>query len=259
MPRRTARMYYHPYGPDGQWGDETVELQVGDRFSTIAPYSEVMMHMNLAGKPIEVEIVSERAAQIYVDGQQFSMPVTLGEAGIYREGRRRTAAGMTVTAGPWGVQIDDDDYEAMADVGWGGSTAFASRTLMVNGTPVAVERIEASYSVVAQSDDEELNPNLRRPMDYSDVEDESDPRVEWDIAEVTNTAIFDRDEQDILEEGDYDYGYPLYTWLPTKEKAMAEANRLAQSWQGAPWLYSDISPQTEQVALKAASRYGLPF
>jgi hypothetical protein len=62
-----------------------------------------------------------------------------------------------------------------------------------------------------------------------------------------------------INEGDYDYEYPLYTWLPTKEKAMAEANRLAQSWQGAPWLYSDISPQTEQVALKEASRYGLPF
>lgn len=100
MPRRRARMYHYPYDESGRYSSSAADLQVGDRFSTIAPHSEVMLHMNLAGKPIEVEIVSENAAQIYVDGKPFSFPVTLGEAGIYREGRRRTAADFTVGWGP---------------------------------------------------------------------------------------------------------------------------------------------------------------
>lgn len=90
--RRTSRMYHHPYDESGQWTSESVDLQVGDRFSTVAPYSEVMMHMDLAGKPIEVEILSEQAVQIYVDGKPHSFPVTPGEAGIYRQGRRKKSA-----------------------------------------------------------------------------------------------------------------------------------------------------------------------
>ena len=180
-------------------------------------------------------------------------------ARMNRQVRRRVAAEMVVTAGPWEVTVYDDDYEAMSDVGWGGSTAFASRELMVNGTPVAIEEIQASYSVVAQSDDDDLNPDLRRPMDTYDVPHESDPRIEWDIVEVTNTSIWDRDRNEALEHGDYDYEHPLMTWLPTMERAMAEADRMAQSWKGAPWLYEGMYPGLEQVALEAASRYGLPF
>jgi hypothetical protein len=55
--------------------------------------SEAMMFMGLAGKPIEIAIVSDRfingqpapgfMAQVYLGGRPFSAPLTIGEAGFY--------------------------------------------------------------------------------------------------------------------------------------------------------------------------------
>lgn len=51
------------------------------------PYSEVCMHMRVAGRRAMVEILTTHrypSAQIWLDGRRYSTPVTLGEAGIGR-------------------------------------------------------------------------------------------------------------------------------------------------------------------------------
>lgn len=46
------------------------------------PYSEVCMHMKIAGKTMWVEPVGSNAAQLYDEfGRPFSFPITKGEAG----------------------------------------------------------------------------------------------------------------------------------------------------------------------------------
>lgn len=46
------------------------------------PYSEVCMHMKVAGKPALVELLPANMAQLYIDEVKFSMPITRGEAGV---------------------------------------------------------------------------------------------------------------------------------------------------------------------------------
>lgn len=62
-------------------------IQPGERVPNEMPWSEVCMHMRIAGQVLEVEIVGEQyhMAQLYKDGQPFSAPVTTGEAGIYQD------------------------------------------------------------------------------------------------------------------------------------------------------------------------------
>ena len=61
-------------------------VKVGDVVRVRLLYSEVCMHMRVAGKPMNVQIVgdgSSTAAQLLRDdGTPFSMPITLKEAGI---------------------------------------------------------------------------------------------------------------------------------------------------------------------------------
>lgn len=63
------------------------DMEPGDKRSVILPYSEVCMHMGVAGKPAVVELLKSEqgytSAQIYIDGQKYSSPVTTGEAGIF--------------------------------------------------------------------------------------------------------------------------------------------------------------------------------
>ncbi len=62
------------------------------------PHSEVAMHMQLAGRDRWVA-ASGRAAQIYSDdGQPFSFPVLLGEAGLDERGLPQTLLEPTCTA-----------------------------------------------------------------------------------------------------------------------------------------------------------------
>lgn len=58
----------------------------------IAPYSEVLMHMGIAGRPVEVYLIEQTndnrttySAQVIKDGHLFSSPITYGEAGFYRD------------------------------------------------------------------------------------------------------------------------------------------------------------------------------
>lgn len=58
----------------------------GDVVHVRLPYSEVCMHMQVAGKEAWVERLTgrdARMAQLYVDGRPFSFPITCGEAGLY--------------------------------------------------------------------------------------------------------------------------------------------------------------------------------
>jgi hypothetical protein len=59
--------------------------EVGELVPTIGNCSEVMMHMRLDDKPIEVELVGNehKMVQLWVDHCKFSFPVTTGEGGFY--------------------------------------------------------------------------------------------------------------------------------------------------------------------------------
>lgn len=63
---------------------------IGERVTLEMPWSEVCMHMQVAGKVMQAEIQpSGYSAQLYtLDGRVFSAPVTTGEAGFYREDER---------------------------------------------------------------------------------------------------------------------------------------------------------------------------
>lgn len=65
-------------------------LQAGDVIRVRLPYSEVCMHMRVAGKPMNVQIMSDGetlvAQLLNDDGTRFSFPILLGEAGIQTDG-----------------------------------------------------------------------------------------------------------------------------------------------------------------------------
>jgi hypothetical protein len=59
----------------------------GQRVRIVGSYSEVCMHMGIAGKPCEIQLLQSQrgyySAQLWRDGKEFSSPVTTGEAGFY--------------------------------------------------------------------------------------------------------------------------------------------------------------------------------
>lgn len=58
----------------------------GDRFRTIMPFSEVCLHMKIAGKEMIVQVLNSISAQVYtLEGEEFSAPITTGEAGVYTD------------------------------------------------------------------------------------------------------------------------------------------------------------------------------
>lgn len=51
----------------------------------VMPYSEVCMHMRVAGKPMLTRPVGHNMCQLYTpNGRIFSFPITMGEAGRRR-------------------------------------------------------------------------------------------------------------------------------------------------------------------------------
>jgi hypothetical protein len=68
-------------------------VQVGDVVRVRLPYSEVCIHMRVAGKPMNVQVVGDGdsavAQLLNDDGSRFSFPVLLGEAGIHTDGTGR--------------------------------------------------------------------------------------------------------------------------------------------------------------------------
>lgn len=55
---------------------------VGTRVTVELPYSEVCMHMRVAGKTMAVDVLPTMAQLIDSDGRNFSFPITHGEAGL---------------------------------------------------------------------------------------------------------------------------------------------------------------------------------
>lgn len=63
-------------------------VELGEQFQTVLPYSEVCMHMQVAGTTMTVVVVGPvemPAVQLYKDGRPFSFPITTGEAGVFRD------------------------------------------------------------------------------------------------------------------------------------------------------------------------------
>lgn len=89
-------------GVGGTGNGDRAYLQVGDVVRVRLPYSEACMHMRVAGKPMNVQIVGDAtgaAAQLLNDdGSRFSFPILLGEAGIHTDslGRHYVANRMLV-------------------------------------------------------------------------------------------------------------------------------------------------------------------
>lgn len=65
---------------------EQIRVKVGDIGEAVMPYSEVCMHMKVAGRKMLFQIVSERAVQLFSSPMQpFSFPILLGEAGVFED------------------------------------------------------------------------------------------------------------------------------------------------------------------------------
>lgn len=70
----------------------SIEIKPGEKgHKTVAPHSEVCMHMNIAGLVVGIELREQRyddytgySVQLYgPDGRPYSAPVTTGEGGLY--------------------------------------------------------------------------------------------------------------------------------------------------------------------------------
>lgn len=75
----------------------SLDIEIGGRGRKRMPASEVCLHMRVYDQYFDFEIVGDEypMVQLFVTDdetprftQMFSMPITLGEAGIYREGER---------------------------------------------------------------------------------------------------------------------------------------------------------------------------
>ena len=60
-------------------------ISVGTVVSLELPWSEVCMHLKVAGQTRSVEVLPNGAQILNADGSKFSFPVTHGEAGIYQD------------------------------------------------------------------------------------------------------------------------------------------------------------------------------
>lgn len=66
-------------------------VRPGDRVRIELPYSEVCMHMRVAGKAMDVRMTGGRypmAQLLNPDGTEFSAPILTSEAGIYGDVER---------------------------------------------------------------------------------------------------------------------------------------------------------------------------
>lgn len=56
-----------------------------DVVTIILPWSEVCMHMGVAGTTMQVRVLERGAQLLQPDGRNHSFPILHGEAGIYRD------------------------------------------------------------------------------------------------------------------------------------------------------------------------------
>lgn len=66
-----------------------IDLRIGDRWLATMPYSEVCMHMKIAGTKMLCEFTNtpySPMVQLHSrDGRVFSAPISTGEAGVYHD------------------------------------------------------------------------------------------------------------------------------------------------------------------------------
>lgn len=60
-------------------------VMVGETVRVSLPWSEVCMHLRVAGEVRNVRVLESGAQILNADDTPFSFPVTHGEAGIYRD------------------------------------------------------------------------------------------------------------------------------------------------------------------------------
>lgn len=60
-------------------------VKPGEVVNVMLPYSEVCMHLKVAGRTRPVEVLPDGAQILNWDGTNYSFPVTHGEAGIYKD------------------------------------------------------------------------------------------------------------------------------------------------------------------------------
>src|SRR4051812_47950881 len=59
-----------------------IKAHVGDTVSVTLGWSEVNVHMGVAGKTMSVRVLADGAQLLDADGSNYSFPITHGEAGI---------------------------------------------------------------------------------------------------------------------------------------------------------------------------------
>jgi len=64
---------------------DRIDLIVVDRVRLTMPWSEVVIHMHLAGQLAEVKVLHGWMAQVWWNGRKCGLPVTWGEVGIYKD------------------------------------------------------------------------------------------------------------------------------------------------------------------------------
>ncbi len=69
-------------------------VEPGETTTVVLPYSEVCMHLRVAGKRMRCMVTTSDRRHLQVqllddDARPFSFPVTLGEAGFFRDGQDR--------------------------------------------------------------------------------------------------------------------------------------------------------------------------
>ncbi len=65
---------------------QPTKVEPGKKYRVLMPYSEVCMFMQIADKPMLIEMINEKypVIQLYKeDGSIYSFPITTGEAGVY--------------------------------------------------------------------------------------------------------------------------------------------------------------------------------
>lgn len=65
-----------------------IRIKPGERGYKTMPHSEVCMHMRVAGKRMLFELLDKEHPSVQLfrdDGEFFSMPITYGEAGVFRD------------------------------------------------------------------------------------------------------------------------------------------------------------------------------
>ena len=91
--------------------DEQVFITPGQTFEIELPWSEVCMHMRVAGIRMRAELTTGEhpMVQLWKDGRRFSGPVTTGEAGLF--------GGYGAPFYGYGI-TDVRDHEHTPDVIW---------------------------------------------------------------------------------------------------------------------------------------------